>query len=187
MGQDPRKSKAAGDYLGLDDQALLAQCNVQIHRSSGPGGQHRNKVSTACRLHHAPTGVSAQAYDSRSQRENRVKALKRLRGKIACQVRRPVDPDKPAVPEVVASCVFRPKNGAAGAPRQLRVGRKDARFWQVGQFLLDLLDACGGRLAPVAGALGISTSNLSSVMRQDRHILAAAQAIRKQHGMGPIK
>ena len=75
MGQDPHKSKAAEDYLGLDDQALLAQCKVQIHRSSGPGGQHRNKVSTACRLHHAPTGVSAQAYDSRSQRENRVKAL----------------------------------------------------------------------------------------------------------------
>jgi len=187
MGQDPHESKAAGDYLGLDDQALLAQCNVQIHRSSGPGGQHRNKVSTACRLHHGPTGVSAQAYDSRSQRENRVKALKRLRSKIACQVRRPVDPEKPAVPEVVTSCLFAPKKGPAGAPLRLRVGRKDARFWQVGQFLLDLLDVCGGRLAPAARALGISTSNFNSVIRQDRHVLAAAQAIRKQHGLGPMK
>jgi len=187
MGQDPRESKAAEDYLGLDDQALLAQCDVQIHRSSGPGGQHRNKVSTACRLHHGPTGVSAQAYDSRSQRENRVKALKRLRSKIACQVRRPVDAEKPAVPEVVTSCLFTPKKGPAGAPLRLRVGRKDVRFWQVGQFLLDLLDVCGGRLAPAARALGISTSNFNSVIRQDRHILAAAQAIRKQHGLGPMK
>ena len=161
MGRDPHKSKAAEDYLGLDDRALLAQCSVKIHRASGPGGQHRNKVSTACRLHHGPTGVSAQAYDSRSQRENRLKALKRLRSKIACQVRRPVDADSPAVPEIVASCLFTPQKGPSGAPLRLRVGRRDGRFWQVGQFLLDLLEACGGRLAPTASALQITTSNLN--------------------------
>ena len=37
------------DYLALDDAALVAQCDVKIHRASGPGGQHRNKVSTAVR------------------------------------------------------------------------------------------------------------------------------------------
>jgi len=47
-------------------------------RSSGPGGQHVNKVSTACTIRHVPTGVSVTASDSRSQFQNRKLALERL-------------------------------------------------------------------------------------------------------------
>ena len=46
--------------------------------SSGPGGQHVNKVSTACTIRHVPTGVSVTASDSRSQFQNRKLALERL-------------------------------------------------------------------------------------------------------------
>ena len=178
---------AGEDYLALDDRQLLAQCKVSIHRASGPGGQHRNKVSTACRLYHRPTGLSAQAYESRSQHENRRNALRRLRMKIACQVRRPVDPCNPQLPQAVASCLSSPTRSAGRAPRRLQVGRKDDRFWQVGQFLLDLLAACEGRAGDAAKALGITTSNLVAVLKQDRHLHAAAGAIRRQHGLGPLK
>jgi len=187
MGRPQPQIAGAGDWLALDDAALLAQCRVKIHRASGPGGQHRNKVSTACRLFHAPTGVSAQAYDSRSQADNRRRALSRLRMKIACAVRRPIDPASAAVPAAAASCLFTPRKGPPGAPKRLKIGRKDHRFWSVAQFLLDLLEASGGRLADAAKALGITTSNLTSVLKADRHLLAAAQDLRRRHGLGPLK
>ena len=47
-------------------------------RSSGPGGQHVNKVSTAVTLRHAPSGVSVTVQDSRSQAMNRRIARERL-------------------------------------------------------------------------------------------------------------
>src|SRR5438874_13039096 len=47
-------------------------------RSSGPGGQHVNKVSTAVTLRHRPTGTSVTAQDSRSQAVNRKLARERL-------------------------------------------------------------------------------------------------------------
>jgi peptide chain release factor len=47
-------------------------------RSSGPGGQNVNKVSTAVRLLHRPSGVSVTVQDSRSQAQNRRLARERL-------------------------------------------------------------------------------------------------------------
>jgi len=47
-------------------------------RSSGPGGQHVNKVSTAVLLRHTPTGAAVTVQDSRSQSMNRQLAWERL-------------------------------------------------------------------------------------------------------------
>lgn len=47
-------------------------------RSSGPGGQHVNKVSTAVTLRHLPSGISVTVQDSRSQAQNRKLARERL-------------------------------------------------------------------------------------------------------------
>ena len=47
-------------------------------RSSGPGGQHVNKVSTAVTLRHRPSGISVTVQDSRSQAMNRKLARERL-------------------------------------------------------------------------------------------------------------
>ena len=81
----------------LDDDALLAQCEVQAHRASGPGGQHRNKSETAIRLVHGPSGLSAEGKDERSRRQNLRAALGRLREKLARRAYRP-PPRKPTRP-----------------------------------------------------------------------------------------
>ena len=81
----------------LDDGALLAQCEVQAHRASGPGGQHRNKSETAIRLVHAPSGVTAEGKDERSRAQNLRIALERLREKLARRAFRP-PPRRPTKP-----------------------------------------------------------------------------------------
>jgi protein subunit release factor B len=48
-------------------------------RGSGPGGQHRNKVSTGVRLTHRASGATAEATDDKSQTRNRIEAFRRIR------------------------------------------------------------------------------------------------------------
>jgi protein subunit release factor B len=57
---------------------LESDLRESFARSSGPGGQHVNKVSTAVTLKHVPSGVAVTVQDSRSQARNRELALERL-------------------------------------------------------------------------------------------------------------
>ena len=59
-----------------------ADLEESFARSSGPGGQHVNKVSTAVTLRHLPTGISVTVQDSRSQAVNRKLARERLLDEI---------------------------------------------------------------------------------------------------------
>jgi len=55
----------------------------QAIRSSGPGGQHVNKVSSAIRAKHINTGLQVVVMDSRSQHQNKKIAIKRLQEKVS--------------------------------------------------------------------------------------------------------
>ena len=51
-----------GGYLDLTDDDLMRQCEMGTFKTSGPGGQHRNKRESAVRLKHLPTGIIAQVF-----------------------------------------------------------------------------------------------------------------------------
>src|ERR1700736_6833535 len=74
-------------WTTLTDAQLLAQCEVDTYRASGPGGQKRNKTSSAVRVRHPASGLIVIAEESRSQHENRARALRRLRQALYLQVR----------------------------------------------------------------------------------------------------
>src|SRR5438874_10356753 len=73
-----------------DDTRLLSQCEIDTYRASGPGGQKRNKTSSAVRLRHLPSGLIVIAEESRSQHENKAKALRRLRQAFMLKLREPI-------------------------------------------------------------------------------------------------
>lgn len=56
---------------------------VKFFKSSGPGGQHKNKKFTAVKVTYLPIGISAVATEQRSQAQNKEIALQRLKDKIA--------------------------------------------------------------------------------------------------------
>jgi ribosome-associated protein len=65
-----------------DLEVLKKQVVIETYRSRGPGGQRKNKVETAVRLKHLPSGITVVATEHRSQAENRKLALERLRERL---------------------------------------------------------------------------------------------------------
>jgi len=55
---------------------------IEVFKSSGPGGQHKNKRFTAVKATHIPTGISSVASEQRSQTQNKNVALERLNDKV---------------------------------------------------------------------------------------------------------
>jgi RF-1 domain len=166
-------------WTDLTDRQLLAQCEVDTYRASGPGGQKRNKTSSAVRLRHAPTGLIVIAEESRSQHENRARALKRIRQALFLHLR----DEQP--PEVLAR---HPDLAAArSADGRIDVGRKDPRFWPAAGVVLDVMAAVEARVADAAALLGLSTGNLIDFLQTDPKLWQEANHLRDRFGHKPLR
>jgi len=161
-------------WLRLEDAALLKDCHQERYRASGPGGQRRNKVETAIRLHHRPSGLVAQAEESRSPEENRRRALRRLRERMALELRSPFALGAPPVVPELAEHL-----GPKGA---LSVNPRNRAYPIVVATVLDALEAAEGSYAKSARALGLTTSQVLRFLRSDPQVwraVGAAQQRRK--------
>ncbi|MEA2011884.1 MAG: peptide chain release factor-like protein [Verrucomicrobiota bacterium] len=97
----------------LSDELLLKQCKWDFFRSTGKGGQKKNKTDSAARITHIPTEISTTAGNSRSKKENQLKALRSLKLQIAFNIRKippsiwkgslNLNPSNPKYPLMVAS------------------------------------------------------------------------------------
>src|SRR5262245_57823722 len=159
------------EWAKLTDSQLLALCEVDTYRASGPGGQKRNKTSSAVRIRHPASGLLVIAEESRSQHENREKALKRLRQALFLKLREELTSQQLA-PEGLASHEdFREARNSAG---KLDLGRKDPRFWPAVGVVLDVLGAVQARVGEAAEVLGVSTGNLIDFLATEPKVLEQA-------------
>ncbi len=167
------------DWLALSDRALLDQCEVDRFRASGPGGQKRNKTSSAVRLRHAASGLSAVATESRSQHENRERALRRLREKLALDHREPVSLDGYVAPRELRLLLERGGSTAAerrAAPYLIAAGQ-----------LLDLFVASAASVRDTAARLGLGSAAVSRLLSSDERVLRRANELRAVAGLRPLR
>ncbi len=168
-------SKTWMDFLSLDDATLFAQCEFDRFRASGPGGQKRNRTNSAVRLRHRPTGLQAEANESRSQHENRARALRRLRLTIAVTLRAPVERTAYEPPAVLVAALAHPP------------GRRDPARLPAIAMLFDALEASDWRLSESADTLGTTSNAISRMLMADDRVWRAATERRQAFGLPPLR
>jgi hypothetical protein len=169
------------DYLLASDDALIAQSEVDRYRASGPGGQHRNKTESAVRLRHKLSGATAIGEDSRSQAENKIHAVRRLRAHIALDLREPVALDGYTASPRLAALI-----AGGTAPLGART-RLTGEYWTAIAELLDLLVAGELEIGATAHRLGITTGALSKLLLHDDQVGRAVNDLRRARQMRPLR
>ncbi|MDR2555748.1 MAG: hypothetical protein LBC64_10020 [Fibromonadaceae bacterium] len=151
--------------LKLSDSEFLKECEVSAYKGSGPGGQHRNKTNSGVKLKiRGGESASLESYscDDRSSHINKLLALKKLRLKIALQIRE----------EPTQQIPF-PFPGTGG-----KISQDNALYPQFIADILDRINFCKGDLSETAKIWGLSKSALNKIIIQDKKVLETFQKIR---------
>lgn len=165
------------EVLNKNDRELLNECEVDTLRASGAGGTRSDTAENTVRIQHEPTGIQVKAQDTRSQQKNRELALRRLRRKYALQIRHEVDPEQIRVPPNLESYI---QNG-------FRIKQKNQWYPFLVKFVLDLFNACEGRLSETSDQIDTSTGQLVSFLKSEKQLRSKANEIREQHGHHKIQ
>lgn len=158
----------------LPAQMLLAHCDVRHERRRGPGGQHRNKVSTAVVLTFRPTGLRAEASERRSQVENQQQALRRLRLRLAVEFRLP--------PESQPTPLWQSRVRGG----RLAVNPSHDDFPALLAEALDQLADVDYDLPAAAERLGITSSQLARFLQREPAAWSRLNDCRRQCGLRPL-
>jgi hypothetical protein len=154
---------------------LLEQCTVRHGRRKGPGGQHRNKTDSAVALIHKPTGVEGQAGERRSQVENHRNAVKRLRLRLALEVRSKADGERAPSELWLSRC----RDG------RIFCSTDHADFPALLAEALDVIACRHGHLSSSAEQLACTVSQLVKFLGKEPAALARVNDIRRSYGLPP--
>jgi hypothetical protein len=160
------------NQLLLSDEALLAECSIDFFKSTGKGGQKKNKTSSAVRLIHLPTHTEAVMGNFRSQADNKKVALKQLKINLAVKWRK--------LPLMAWD-----KNIAPGA--SFIINEKNKLYPLLVAVLLDHLDFYDYQVSKAAESLKISTGQLIKVLKKHPTVWQVANQNRTKLGLKSLK
>ncbi len=167
----------------LSWESLESQIRFEAIRSAGPGGQHRNKVSTGVRLTHLPTGMQGMATERRSQKENKFEALFRLRLRLALDYRNvPRDEDLGPPENYEPSAEWCTRLFAG----RIRVNPSHADFPSLLAEVLDRLAADRDDVERTAAALRVTKSQIVKFLALQPAALHALNERRGARGLRPF-
>ncbi len=161
----------------LDQDEFLRQCRFQAMRRGGPGGQHRNKVSSAVRLVHEPTGVIGEASERRDQSQNLSVAIQRLRLRLAIQYR--------TAGATANDTVSEQRRRWQGT--NLKISESNPDHAAILTLLLDDLHRSGGQPSLVASLWQASTSSIVRFVAAVPPAFVLLNQWRVHHGRRPLK
>ena len=147
--------------LTLDETELSALCKITFSCGSGPGGQKRNKTSSAVKVELSDWNISAGDCTERSQFRNRSKALKKLKMLLALKFR-----ENRSIP-----------------PDHLETSVNSANYPLFAAQLLDIIHSCGFDHRAAAEICGISQTALLKKISRDPDLWQFFQQQRRNLGL----
>lgn len=151
--------------LLLADEDLINLCTQDFFKASGPGGQKKNKTSSAVRLIHKESGVQASASEDRQQSVNKKRALRRLRLELALHIRQD----------------FSSWTG------EWNMNEKNNLYAVLIASIIDGLEELNYQVSDLSKALGLSTSALIKVLRKSQIVWRFVNEQRQKRDMKALK
>ncbi|MAI67907.1 MAG: peptide chain release factor-like protein [Phycisphaerae bacterium] len=162
----------------LDDETLLKNVIFDFGRTSGPGGQHRNRKATACTATHLPTDISGEASERRRQSENRKMSISRLRRTLAIRLRSTI-----AIDAFKASLLWEERRNGD----QLGINPKHRDYPCILAEALDVVFACDFNMPTAAEKLQISATQLLKIVAHDNAAITWLNEQRKERGLSALQ
>lgn len=168
-------------WLALPPESFLKLCERTNFQASGPGGQKRNRVLSAVRLEHPPTGLRAEGKARREVALNQKDALQKLRLLLALEAAALVA-DQPARDPAT----LRAQLPAAWPAFRAKMNPDHPEYPNASFLALASLAITEGELARAAEQLGVSTSALVRFLKLSGPTLQRARDLRGRFQRPPL-
>jgi hypothetical protein len=151
--------------LSTSDEELTAFCKISFVKGTGPGGQKRNKTSSAVQIELSELDICVQDCTERSQHSNRSRALDKLRRRIAFEVR----------------CL------PAELPPRIECSVTHEEYPLNLACLLDVLEENDYDHKAAAAACQVTSSAFVKLLRRDEELWTKVNAARELRGLYKLK